>query len=110
MLYDNGQLLFLYADGWQLSKNIKEKATFEKVVDETVGWLICEMRDPCGAFHSSQDADSLDADGHSEEGAFYVWQPTEVKALLTPAEFVVASRCYGFDRAPNFESHAWRCV
>ena len=107
MLYDNGQLLFLYADGWQLSKNIKEKATFEKVVDETVGWLICEMRDPCGAFHSSQDADSLDADGHSEEGAFYVWQPTEVKALLTPAEFVVASRCYGFDRAPNFESHAW---
>ena len=36
-----------------------------------------------------------------------MWQPEEVKALLTPAEFVVASRCFGFDRAANFEGHAW---
>lgn len=107
MLYDNGQLLFLYADGWQLSKDAQEKANFEKVINETVGWLVCEMHDPCGAFHSSQDADSLNANGHAEEGAFYVWQPAEVKAILTPDEFIVASRCFGFDRAPNFEDESW---
>lgn len=103
MLYDNGQLLFLYADGWQISKD----ARYRQVVEEAIAWLQREMLSPHGAFYSSLDADSLDAHGHSEEGAFYVWQPEEVKALLTPAEFVVASRCFGFDRAANFEGHAW---
>lgn len=103
MLYDNGQLLFLYADGWQISK----EARYRQVVEETVAWLQREMLSPHGAFYSSLDADSLDARGHSEEGAFYVWQPAEVKALLTPEEFVVASRCFGFDGAANFEGHAW---
>ena len=112
MLYDNGQLLFLYADGWQLSKNPTEKARYAQVVEETVTWLQREMLDSRGAIYSSLDADSLDAHGHSEEGAFYVWQPAEVKALLTPEEFVVAARCFGFDRAANFtdthsETQAW---
>ncbi|NOT16097.1 MAG: thioredoxin domain-containing protein [Methylotenera sp.] len=107
MLYDNGQLLCLYTDGWQLSKNTQEKALYEKVIKETITWLCDEMLDSCGAFHSSQDADSLDVHGHLEEGAFYVWQVSEIKALLSPAEFIVASRYYGFDRAPNFESQSW---
>ena len=100
MLYDNGQLLFLYCDGWQLSKNIR----YQLIVEETVAWLTREMTDKNGPFYSSLDADSMDAQGHSEEGAFYVWQPNAVKALLTPDEFAVASSCFGFDRAPNFEN------
>ena len=103
MLYDNGQLLFLYCDGWQISKDWR----YQQIVEETVAWLIREMRDKNGAFYSSLDADSMDAHGHSEEGAFYVWQPDEVKVLLTPEEFIVASRCFGFDRAANFEGVAW---
>ncbi len=99
MLYDNGQLLFLYCDGWQLSKDVR----YQQVVEETVAWIQREMRDRNGAFYSSLDADSMDADGHSAEGAFYVWQPAEVKKILTPEEFIVASQCFGFDRAPNFE-------
>ena len=99
MLYDNGQLLFLYCDGWQISKDVR----YKQIVEETVAWLVCEMTDKNGAFYSSLDADSLDAHGHSEEGAFYVWQPDEVKSLLTPEEFAVASSCFGFDRAANFE-------
>ncbi|NOT65365.1 MAG: thioredoxin domain-containing protein [Methylotenera sp.] len=107
MLYDNGQLLFLYTDGWQLSKNAAEKAVYAQVIAETIAWLQREMLDARGAIFSSLDADSMDAHGHSEEGAFYVWQPAEVKALLTPEEFVVASRSFGFDKAPNFEMQAW---
>ena len=103
MLYDNGQLLFLYTDAWQLSKD----ARYQQIIEETVAWLQREMRDKNGAFYSSLDADSMDENGHSEEGAFYVWQPDEVKALLTPDEFIVASRVFGFDRAPNFEDAAW---
>ncbi|MEO6118359.1 MAG: thioredoxin domain-containing protein [Methylotenera sp.] len=107
MLYDNGQLLFLYVDGWQISKNSQEKEKFEKVISETIAWLQREMISQQGAtksaIYSSLDADSLDSHGHSAEGAFYVWQTAEVKALLTPEEFIVASRCCGFDRAANFE-------
>lgn len=103
MLYDNGQLLCLYADALQINQD----AAFANVMEETVAWLMREMRAPNGAFYSSLDADSLDAHGHSEEGAFYVWQPAEIKALLTPQEFAVASQCYGFDRAANFEGQAW---
>ena len=100
MLYDNGQLLFLYCDGWQLSRD----ARYQQVVEETVAWLVREMRDKNGAFYSSLDADSLDENGHSEEGAFYIWQPAEVKALLSPEEFTVATSYLGFDRAHNFEN------
>ena len=100
MLYDNGQLLFLYCDGWQISKDKR----YQQVIEETVAWLVCEMRDKSGAFYSSLDADSIDDAGHSEEGAFYVWQPEQVKQLLTPEEFAVASSCFGFDRAHNFDN------
>ncbi|MGZ8984509.1 MAG: thioredoxin domain-containing protein [Methylotenera sp.] len=107
MLYDNGQLLCLYADGWQISKNPKDKEIYAQVIEETIAWLQREMLSARGvtkgAIYSSLDADSLDAHGHSGEGAFYVWQVKEVKALLTPEEFIVASRCFGFDRAANFE-------
>lgn len=107
MLYDNGQLLCLYADGWQLSKNPR----YREIIEETVTWLKREMISrqgaTAGAIYSSLDADSPGAHGHSEEGAFYVWQVSEVKALLTPDEFVVAARCFGFDRAPNFEGLSW---
>jgi uncharacterized protein len=103
MLYDNGQLLLLYTDAWQINKDSR----YNQVVEETVVWLQREMLSPQGAFYSSLDADSLDAHGHSEEGAFYIWQPDEARALLTPEEFVVATSCFGFDRAANFEGVAW---
>ena len=99
MPYDNGQLLFLYCDGWQIGKD----GRYQQIVEETVSWLIRDMRDKNGVFYSSLDADSMDEHGHSEEGAFYVWQPNEVKSLLIPEEFAVASSCIGFDCAANFE-------
>jgi uncharacterized protein YyaL (SSP411 family) len=74
---------------------------------ETVEWLLREMHSPEGAFYSSLDADSPDAHGHNEEGAFYIWQPAELKDLLTPEEYALALQCFGFEHAPNFEGHAW---
>ena len=118
MLYDNGQLLFLYTDAWQANKD----GRFKQVVEETVTWLQREMLSDFfvggagatrAAFYSSLDADSMNAEGHGAEGAFYVWQADEVKALLTAEEFVVASSCFGFDLAPNFadpheHTQAWQ--
>lgn len=104
MLYDNGQLLALYANGWQIAreKNPELADRFARVMTETVEWLMREMRSPEGAFYSS-----LDADSEGEEGKFYVWQTAGIMELLTPEEFGVAQRCLGFEHAPNFEGHAW---
>lgn len=109
MLYDNGQLLGLYVEGWQMLEDKQSPLAlrFITVIEETMNWLLREMRSPVGAFYSSLDADSLNEHGESEEGRFYVWQREEVHALLLPEEYVVASRCLGFDRAPNFEEHHW---
>ncbi|MEP0987272.1 thioredoxin domain-containing protein [Ekhidna sp.] len=72
MLYDNGQLLSLYANGYKLTKNTKFKTT----ILETVEWLIREMMDASGGFYSA-----LDADSEGEEGKFYVWSDQEIQEL-----------------------------
>ena len=68
--------------------------------------MLREMQDDSpdktgGGFYSAYDADS---EGH--EGKFYVWTRTEVRAALTPLEWSVFSRRFGFDEEPNFEG-AW---
>src|SRR5258706_5196176 len=101
MLYDNAWLLRLYADAWSITRN----PLFERVCDETAAWVMREMQSPDGGYYSS-----LDADSEGEEGKFYVWTPEEVRAILTPDEFAVASECFGLDRPPNFEGRHWNLV
>jgi uncharacterized protein YyaL (SSP411 family) len=101
MLYDNGWLMRLYADAWAIT----HEPAFERVCGETAAWLMREMQSPEGGYYSS-----LDADSEGEEGKFYVWSVDEVRALLTPAEFALASTTFGLDQPPNFENHAWHLV
>jgi uncharacterized protein YyaL (SSP411 family) len=99
MLYDNGALLATYAEAAQATG----EALFRRIARETGEWLLREMRDEGGGFYSAYDADS---EGH--EGKFYVWSREEVKAALSPLEWNVFSRRFGFDQEPNFEG-AWHC-
>ncbi len=73
MLYDNGQLLSIYSKGFQQFKTQE----FKTVVYETTDFLERELMDKTGAFYSS-----LDADSEGEEGKFYVWNQTELKAII----------------------------
>src|SRR4029079_6535406 len=54
MLYDNAQLVKLYADAYRLTGNIKWKEVFE----DTIAYVLRDMTDPEGGFYASEDADS----------------------------------------------------
>ena len=73
MLYDNAQLLSLYAKAYQIFKNPEYKA----VVFETIEFLDREMKNTAGGYFAA-----LNADSEGEEGKFYVWQEDELKSVL----------------------------
>lgn len=94
MLYDNGPLLALYAQMFQISGD----ESYRTVARETADWALREMRSPDGGFYSS-----LDADSEGEEGRFYVWTPDQVRDLVDPDEYAVLAARFGLDQPPNFE-------
>jgi uncharacterized protein YyaL (SSP411 family) len=94
MLYDNGQLLQVYAEAARATG----EALFRAAATRTADWLLGEMRAPDGALYSSLDADS---EGH--EGRYYVWDRATLRQLLDANEYGVAAAYFGLDAAPNFE-------
>jgi uncharacterized protein YyaL (SSP411 family) len=78
MLYDNGQLVSLYSEAYKLTQNPLFKYTIEK----TLLFVKKEWKTPEGGFYSALDADSLNDKNHLEEGAFYVWQIPQLKAII----------------------------
>jgi uncharacterized protein YyaL (SSP411 family) len=94
MLYDNGPLLALNADAFQVTGD----SFFADICHQTAGWVMREMQSPEGGYYST-----LDADSEGEEGKFYAWTPEEVRGLLDETEYELVSRLYGLEREPNFE-------
>ncbi|MEQ1800794.1 MAG: thioredoxin domain-containing protein [Gammaproteobacteria bacterium] len=94
MLYDNGPLLALYAQMFQISGD----ESFRTVARETADWVLRDMRSADGGFFSS-----LDADSEGEEGRFYVWTPEQVRELVDADEYAVLEPRFGLDQPPNFE-------
>lgn len=78
MLYDNGQLMTLYAEAYKRTQN----PLYKEVIEKTHRFIARELTLPNGAFYSALDADSLNNKEHLEEGAFYVWTKDELKGLL----------------------------
>jgi hypothetical protein len=75
MLYDNAQLVGVYARAFALTG----RPLYRRVVERTLAYLDREMSLPEGGFASAQDAE---VDG--EEGASYVWSRAEIERVLGP--------------------------
>ena len=95
MLYDNAQLLELISQLWQDT----QEPLFKQRAEETVAWLLRDMVTGEGAF-----ASALDADSEGEEGRFYVWQESEIDALLG-ADSEAFKAVYDVTAQGNFEGN-----
>ncbi len=94
MLYDNAQLLPLYA----AMHRITGEARYARVARETLDYVQREMRHPGGGFYATQDADS-----EGEEGKFFVWTKAEVDERLGD-DARLFCRSYDVTEAGNWES------
>jgi len=97
MLYDNAQLLPLYA----LEAARTDDPLLLGAADGIVAWLKRDVLLPEGAF-----AASLDADSEGEEGKFYVWTLAELTEVLGPENAVLFARHYDVTAGGNWEGHA----
>ncbi|MCQ1951007.1 thioredoxin domain-containing protein [Arthrobacter sp. zg-Y859] len=82
MLYDNAQLLRLYAHWSRSAPSEDQRHLALQVSADTAAWLAKRLRVEGGGFASSLDADTL-VDGHRREGATYVWTPDELRTVLS---------------------------
>ncbi len=76
MLYDNALLTRVYLHAWMVTG----EAAYRQVVDETVGYVLRDLRHADGGFYSAEDADS-----EGVEGKFYVWSEPELRAVVRAA-------------------------
>jgi uncharacterized protein len=95
MLYDNAQLVRIYAQVYRVTG----EPLFKQVVEETMSYLMREMLDPQGGFYSTQDADS-----EGEEGKFFVWTAEEATRILGEERSEIFCRIYDVSEEGNFEA------
>ena len=93
MLYNQGNLAFIFAQAYALTK----EKDFKRIACETLDYVIREMTNADGGIYSATDADS-----EGEEGLFFIWEKTEVESLLgnDAEEFI---KLYQVTKGGNFE-------
>jgi len=102
MLYDNALLLGAYTHWWRRTRN----PLAERIVTETIAWLLHDMRTEQGAFAASLDADSKDDHGVLGEGAYYVWNRDQLRSALGDEDATWAAEVFSVTPAGTFEHGA----
>jgi len=94
MLYDNALLSRSYLEAYQITK----RPLYRRITIKTLDYVIREMTDASGGFHSAEDADS-----EGEEGKYYVWTREEIMDVLGPEAGPVFCDHYGVTAEGDFE-------
>ncbi|MEM9716374.1 MAG: thioredoxin domain-containing protein [Pseudomonadota bacterium] len=98
MLYNQALLMRCFTEGWSLTGN----PVYARAVRRCVDYLKRDMLTEDGVFYAAEDADSLDAAGQREEGAFYAWTMEEAVTHIPEAD----ARMLGIDQYPTIPSGA----
>ncbi|MGA4948772.1 thioredoxin domain-containing protein [Streptomyces lydicamycinicus] len=102
MLYDNALLCRTYAHLWRSTGSDLAR----RIAVETADFMVRELRTDQGGFASALDADSDDGTGKHVEGAYYVWTPEQLRAVLGDADAEFAATCFGVTEEGTFEEGA----
>lgn len=94
MLYDNAQLISLYAKACRVSGSEE----LSDIIRQTFTFAERELASPEGAFYAA-----LDADSEGEEGRYYVWTRDEIMKIL-PEYGELLSEYWGIDREGRWEN------
>jgi uncharacterized protein YyaL (SSP411 family) len=95
MLYDQALIARVYLHAWQIDGDPR----LLQVLDETISYVLSELRPLPGGICAAEDADS-----EGEEGLYYLWTSDEVTTLLKEAA-KSAAEWYGVSAEGNFEGH-----
>ncbi len=98
MLYDNGQLLSVYSEGYKITGS----EIYKDVVYETVKFLLRDLfagnkESGVHGFYSS-----LDADSEGIEGKYYVWKSNEIKSAAGD-NFIIIKDLFNISESGNWE-------
>lgn len=94
MLYDQGLLLYLYAEA---AKHLSEPL-YERVAREIVTYLQENLEDPrSGLFYSAESAES-----EGEEGLFYTWSFGELEEFLEAEELKILKSYFDLHPEGNY--------
>lgn len=93
MLYDNGQLVSLYAKAFAAF----DEPAYRTVIEQTLAFVDRELSASEGGFYSA-----LDADSEGEEGKFYVWTEDELKSILDD-DYDLAAEYYNVNARGHWE-------
>jgi len=94
MLYDNAQLVSLYAHAYQVTQN----DYFKRVAIETIDFIERDLAAPEGGFYSS-----LSADTDEGEGEFYTWQPGEMDKAIGKSNSGLIKAYYNITAEGNWK-------
>src|SRR5206468_770590 len=94
MLYDNGQLARVYLHAWQATG----EARYLEVAEDTLDYLLRDLRREDGTFAASHDADT-----NGVEGATFTWTEEELRSVIGPFEPELFFAAYGVTDAGNWE-------
>ena len=81
MLYDQGQLVSIYLDAFQLTGD----EYYSDNVKDVLNYVSRNLTDDNGGFYSAEDAESATSADNLDikaEGAFYIWSKSELMELL----------------------------
>ncbi len=96
MLYDNALLSSAYTDAYLVTGD----DWYRRIATEVMDYVLNEMRDNTGGFHSAEDADS-----EGVEGKYYVWSKGEIDKILGAGDSKLFCEYFGVSEKGNFEEH-----
>lgn len=97
MLYDQALHAMAYTEAWLVTGDPHHR----RVAGEVLEYVLRDLRDAAGGFHSAEDADS-----EGREGTFYLWTVDELEEVLGEEDARLAREAWNCERRGNFAEEA----